>query len=272
MGRNGDRGLAGGDREILDRGLGFHRTGDRWMPDRWPRMPGQGLSDPGTIAGLKLWLKADSIALADGTATATWPDSSAGGSNFTQGTGVNQPIYKTAIVNSKPVERFDGINDTMLATTALISSSTRYTIFVVYSAASNSAGSHNLFASGNGAAFSMQLRREATGLWFYHNASGGLSFTTDPGGVVPGTWNIATCDWDGTNCHLWRGGILKDTHAATGTTLSAGSDNSLGSDHTEGGIQFWDGDIAEVLFYDPVLVNADRQSVENSLKTKYAIP
>lgn len=39
MRRNGDRGKPGGDREILDRSYGFHRTGDRWLPDRWLGMP-----------------------------------------------------------------------------------------------------------------------------------------------------------------------------------------------------------------------------------------
>ena len=39
MRRNGDRGKVGGDREILDRSYGFHRTGDRWLPDRWLGMP-----------------------------------------------------------------------------------------------------------------------------------------------------------------------------------------------------------------------------------------
>ena len=51
MRRNGDRGLVGGDREILDRGYGFHRTGDRWLPDRWLGMPGfsgGGGTDPNT--------------------------------------------------------------------------------------------------------------------------------------------------------------------------------------------------------------------------------
>jgi hypothetical protein len=46
MRRNGDRGLPGGDREILDRGYGFHRSGDRWLPDRWLGMPGSSVIPP----------------------------------------------------------------------------------------------------------------------------------------------------------------------------------------------------------------------------------
>jgi hypothetical protein len=51
MRRNGDRGLPGGDREILDRGYGFHRTGDRWLPDRWMGMPSTGTGDGGVGGG-----------------------------------------------------------------------------------------------------------------------------------------------------------------------------------------------------------------------------
>jgi hypothetical protein len=37
--RNGDRNKHGGDRALLDRGYGWCRRGDRWLPDRWMGMP-----------------------------------------------------------------------------------------------------------------------------------------------------------------------------------------------------------------------------------------
>ena len=62
--------------------------------------------DPSTITGCKLWLKADSLALSDGAAVSTWPDSSGLSNDATQATAGNKPIYKTSIVNGKPVVRF----------------------------------------------------------------------------------------------------------------------------------------------------------------------
>jgi hypothetical protein len=94
MRRNGDRGLVGGDREILDRGYGFHRTGDRWLPDRWLGMPGQIVTPPGGGD------------LVDGDPVSIWPDSSGTGHDATQ-SGSNRPIYKTNVINGKPVMRFD---------------------------------------------------------------------------------------------------------------------------------------------------------------------
>lgn len=40
--RSGDRNVVGGDRALLDRGYGFKRRGDRWLPDRWSIAPGSG--------------------------------------------------------------------------------------------------------------------------------------------------------------------------------------------------------------------------------------
>ena len=66
---------------------------------------------PSQISGLKLWLKADSLSLSDGDAVGTWADQSGNANDATQTTAVNKPSFKTNIVNSKPVIRFDGVND-----------------------------------------------------------------------------------------------------------------------------------------------------------------
>ena len=119
MRRNGDRGLVGGDREILDRGYGFHRTGDRWLPDRWLGMPGGVVVVPPPTG------------LVDGDPVTTWPDSSTNGNNATQ-TGTARPTFKTNILNGKPVVRFTvaGLSGLNLATP--ISGTDPWTIFVVF--------------------------------------------------------------------------------------------------------------------------------------------
>src|SRR5687767_7057806 len=68
--------------------------------------------DPSTIAGLQLWLKADAITgLSDADPVTTWEDSHTSNHDATQATGAAKPIYKTGIVNGKPVVRFDGVDD-----------------------------------------------------------------------------------------------------------------------------------------------------------------
>jgi hypothetical protein len=273
--RSGDRNVVGGDRAIPDRGIGLLRRGDRYTTDRWNpsgTVGGGGTFDPTTIAGLKLWLKADSLALADGAAVATWPDQSGNGNNFAQGTGANQPIFKTAIVNSKPVVRFDGINDLLVCTASLIgTSSSFYTVIAVCNLASISAGPHNYFSSGvAGLNYSVQLRRDTSNLSYYHNDGGSGVPAQETGGVATGVWNVISADWNGSNIHLWRNGTLKATVGST-TQLGFGTNNAVGAFDPAISGQYWDGDIAEVLIYNSALSATDRVNVENYLGAKYGI-
>lgn len=70
--------------------------------------------EPDAISGLQMWLDADAITgLSDSDPVSTWSDQSGNSNDATQATGANQPLYKTNIVNGKPVVRFDNTNDGM---------------------------------------------------------------------------------------------------------------------------------------------------------------
>ena len=85
-----------------------------------------GISDPGDIDGLYVWLEADSIDAADGAAVTSWTDS-ASGYEFT-GTASYDPDY----ANGHAAVYFDGIGD-MLASTGWTGapSTASVTLFVV---------------------------------------------------------------------------------------------------------------------------------------------
>jgi hypothetical protein len=83
---------------------------------------------PLQISGLLMWYKADSLGLNDGDSIATWADSGTRGANATQTIAGSKPIYKTNIINGKPVVRFDGTDDYLNITSASFTGST---IFVV---------------------------------------------------------------------------------------------------------------------------------------------
>ena len=56
-----------------------------------------------------LWLQADQLSgLLDGDPLPAWPDATGAGPIATQGAAANQPSYRTAQVNGKPVVRFSG--------------------------------------------------------------------------------------------------------------------------------------------------------------------
>jgi hypothetical protein len=85
--------------------------------------------EPDAISGLQMWLDADQIVgLVDNDPVATWADASGNANDATQGTAANRPIYKTNIVNGKPVVRFDNTNDGM---TTPLTLANPYTIMYV---------------------------------------------------------------------------------------------------------------------------------------------
>ena len=76
---------------------------------RW--RPSQNAFDATALTNLKLWLKADDLAVADGAAVASWPDASGIGNDAAQGTGANQPVLRLNGIGGKPAVEFDGTND-----------------------------------------------------------------------------------------------------------------------------------------------------------------
>lgn len=115
----------------------------------------------GDIPTLSVWVKADDLALSNGAAVSTWQNNGSG-ADFTQGSTSLQPSYVTNQVNSKPVVRFDGVDDYMQISlhTGSDSFNGEVTVFSVAAnkrtslsgkvdvlVASNTAGSGNGFAA-----------------------------------------------------------------------------------------------------------------------------
>lgn len=220
---------------------------------------------PSDIAGLKGWWKADALALSDSAAVNPWTDSSGGG--FDLALYVSAPIFKTSIVNGKPVVRFDGASNALETTADSIPSS--YTVFAVAKAASISAAAHSIVTFGSTSFSNVILRRDTATLNFYQlTAPATYANVAEASGIASGTWNYFTANWDGANIHLWRNGTLKGTSVAT-TIQTTGSHLGVGFDYQSGA--YWDGDIAEVLVYDSALGTTDRQNVEAYLAAKYGL-
>ena len=99
---------------------------------------GGGGSDPDDIANLAMWLKADSIAVADGTdlSGTTWQDSHTSNKDAALTGSAGQITYQTAEINGHACVRF-GTNGG--ATTAL-SLTAPYTIILVEKSTSRPSG------------------------------------------------------------------------------------------------------------------------------------
>src|SRR5438132_1219954 len=62
---------------------------------------------PSDFTGLQVWYRSSDLALNDGDPVATWTDRSSNANNSTA-SGSARPTFKTNIIGSTPVLRFDG--------------------------------------------------------------------------------------------------------------------------------------------------------------------
>lgn len=216
---------------------------------------------PASISGLKVWLKADAINQTDGSAVSSWPDSSGNANNATQATGTNQPIFKTAILNGRPIVRFDGTNDN-LKTAAFASPLSVSTIFVV--AKMSTADQIQYFYDGITTTNRNALLR-------YDAANGGqldqFAGTEVFGAFVKGSFVVLSSVFNGASSATYNNGasiISGNVGTQTLTGLSVGADRI--------NVAFLNGDIAEILVYDSALSSTDRAKARTYLSQKYAIP
>lgn len=216
---------------------------------------------PSDLANLSLWLKADSLGLTDGTPVSSWTDSSGNNNNATQDTSDAQPIFKTNILQGKPVLRFDGVNDKLSETLSGVSN-TNYTVFLVAKSVL-ATGSFRValgYGSGTGGILWMGQFDSTNEITISGSQNGndlksGADTLTNH--VYSAVLNSGTLYGyiDGVSA---GSGIISD-RPSDYLTIGSYSSNSL----------FWQGDIAEVIVYNSSLNDTDRQQVENYLNTKY---
>jgi len=79
---------------------------------------GNGLGSVGQPRNI-VWLDAEALSLGDGDPVASWEDRSGNGFNATRGIAAQQPSFTTAVLNGRPLIRFDGTDDALNLDTAI---------------------------------------------------------------------------------------------------------------------------------------------------------
>jgi hypothetical protein len=206
---------------------------------------------PHDTTNVFLWLKADGLALSNNDSVGTWYDSSGNARNliFAGATGV-KPVFKTNIVNTKPIIRFDGTNHSLLQTSGVCPAGYSISSFFVVKNTSSTTDSY----------------------FFDFGATLSRSFIS---GFVDGKW-----EWYAPAPRNVIGDISTATFTViTDTTAVTSPDGTiplyLGGDGV--GSSSWDGDVAEILiigyasgttFYNAAGVTR----AVTYLKTKYGLP
>lgn len=232
---------------------------------------------PSSIAGLKLWFKADALpVITDGTPIAIWPDSSATHLDAAQINVSSRPIYKAAMLNGKPVVHFNGTQYMSTPSDANILSE-QGTLIAVYAATSP-------YGTGFVAGFpysatdttwqppwvGFELGTNGSQGRFWVNIAGtNREFTA---GTMPSnTFHTQSFSFDGS----MRSGYINGTSVYSNNTVSGVVTYSgvpafmLGMRSATAVGEFLTGDIAEVLYYSTALSLADMQKIETYLKSKY---
>ena len=217
--------------------------------------------NPTTIAGCKLWLKADALALSDGAAVATWPDSSGLANNAAQATAGSRPLFKTNILNGKPVMRFASATAQVMILTTPINTAAPWTVFAVTAAPSNK-------AIGSLASSTNYCRgpHPNTDGRVYTGAGDGTLFADSAGSHTDAAFHVySSMSNAGSTGIMYKDGAT----ISIGVALSGapGNFDQVGARNPPNS----DGDLAEVICYDSCLSTTDRQNVENYLKAKYGL-
>lgn len=200
--------------------------------------------NPESIEGLLAWVKADAFTdKSDGDLIASWPDQSGSGNDLT-GVAGEQPTYKTGIVNDLPALLFDGVYNNLMSSTIMGVK----TIIVV--------------AKYTGAAFNDYdglITGESNDIWFIGSQGGSSWYTAESPSIgryqdgVPGSGAVTNA-W-----HVFHG---EDATPHT-MKIRTGCDRGMYRD--------WDGYVAEILAYDSVLSETDRDQMTDYMKAKYGI-
>jgi PKD repeat protein len=208
--------------------------------------------DPSSLAGLRLWLRADAlVGLADGDPVTTWPDGSGTAAHATQSVASKRPTYRTARVHGLPAVTFDATDDGMVTP---VDPGAPLTIFVVYDSRAGASG----YVLNGGFQFFM-----GPYVGLYRNYTG--AYANGPS-ITAGRWLLQTLRQSASLAELFIDGVFR---ASVTKTANPGA-LLLASQGTYG--RPLDGSIAEVIVYDRTLNDGERADVEEWLRTKYGLP
>ncbi len=227
---------------------------------------------PISIAGLQLWLDAgDTNTITEtGRQVTNWSDKSGHG-NDAIASGASRPTTNSGTLNGLNVIEFDGSSHAM--STTFNASGGALTVFAVASTNEDNRVILGANDSGGVNSSSMGLGIMNRPVMYTPNFAGALEGTT----VVSAgpQFHVFTMTHSGGTSagrEIFLNGISEasDRTAAAVATISS---YSVGARNNSGvASNFWNGSIAEVLIYDSVLSDGDRDRVVSYLKSRWGLP
>jgi PKD repeat protein len=208
---------------------------------------------PGAVPGLLLWLQADALeGFSDGDPVETWTDRSGRCHDASQADTSRQPQFWTNQINGRPAVLFDAVDDGMGTS---LDPDPEVTVFAVYAGNNTIAG--DVF-NGGPSRFLLGPRSNRYGLF-----TGNWILI---GSATPGRWVLHTARQSGSLSEAWIDG---QDYGSASTVQDPGI-VSIGRAGL--GSTALDGALAELIWYDRPLSDAERLQIETWLMDKYFPP
>ena len=211
---------------------------------------------PSDIGNMELWIKSDSLEVVDGR-IASWYDLSENEYHLTQTEATRRPALIPNSLNTYPAVRFDGVNDNLQVEFNHTYNQPN-TVFCLYNF--NGTGVRYIY---DGITSFHALMFWNTGIRM-RSPSANFGYSIEP----PYGYLLNTNVYNNTDSKIYENGILKNTGNMSGATLEG---LTLGSLYT-GNSSYHQGDIIELIYFDNVLSETERNKVEKYFRDKYFPP
>ncbi|MDZ4724525.1 MAG: Ig domain-containing protein [Leptospira sp.] len=217
--------------------------------------------DISTVPGMRLWVRAEGLSLANATAVTSWTDLSNSGNTLIS--GVSPTYYSSAnTINGKPVVRFlYGAGSNLIKTSPIgVSSSDSGSIFFV--ARATLAANSNVLMIGTQGAGAREFQITSTGIVAINKSGISTVSSYNSGWSANSVHQVSILQNGITNVVIRYDGsqVISNTPLATGYTAG-----TLGL-----GVGGADIDIAELFYFDNRVNDQDTISIECYLGNRYA--
>jgi hypothetical protein len=219
------------------------------------------------LSGMRLWLRGDAGVVHRAGAITTWMDQSGLGNHAIQMTRARQPILTTGVANGRPVVRFAAASQRYLTLPNFMTGATAGEIFAVVKSVDGAPGPNRAF----------WRLGPLNGASFYPVSGGNLSedfgssvqrLTGPPAAGINTSFNAYNISAQANRWVSRMNGVIQ--HDTNINSVAFRTDPAIGWNSTSGG-DYFDGDIAEIIAYNRVLSNLERDSVARYLQSKYGL-
>jgi ferric-dicitrate binding protein FerR (iron transport regulator) len=226
------------------------------------------------MAGLQLWLKADTGVKLNGSAAAAWQDQSPAGNSAVQDRPGAQPLLIANALGGRPALRFDGLDDYLALPDGFSDFRLGLTAFVVVRPSAGGAWTRfldlDIGPACDNIVFGRKESPDKLAFWVYANSQT-KGKVEAPGAIVPDQLQTfaARLDLNG-HVTLYRNGAALATGDTTVPKSTPRKPNGIAKSNS--GDPFFKGDLFELLLYNRALTEAERAYVESYLNAKYLDP